>query len=147
MFSPLQSRKKYVGMNFNTGTRNMFENHYKAKDSAGHLTPKQFKYLYMARVDLIQGYEVLPDSQDAHVKELETIQYLLSFKLPHLAHACLNSSIELAARGKRSWAGDVLTAAKKLKFPIPSLNFVNATTSSVEAYRKLVKKAGEDYIQ
>ncbi|KAJ7724336.1 hypothetical protein DFH07DRAFT_722319, partial [Mycena maculata] len=65
----------------------------------------------------------------------------------HLARACLNSSIELAAAGKRSWAGDVLTAAKKLKFPIPPLDFLNATTSSVEAYQKLVEKAGENYIQ
>jgi hypothetical protein len=87
----IEVEEKYVGMHFNTSKRNMFEYHYKAKastarycahrimgieDSAGRLTPKQFKDLYMARVDchLIHGYEVSPGSEDVHVKQLETIQ-------------------------------------------------------------------------
>jgi hypothetical protein len=69
----------------------MFEDHYKAKastarycahkilgieDAAGRLTPKEFKTLYMARVDchLIHGCEVSPDSDDVHVKELCAVQ-------------------------------------------------------------------------
>ena len=38
------------------------------------------------------------------------LQYLLSLKPSHLARACLNSSIELAAARKKSWVGDVLSA-------------------------------------
>ena len=49
------------------------------------------------------------------------LQYLLSLWLYHLARAALNSSIELAARNKRSWAGDVLTAATKFPFDCPPL--------------------------
>jgi hypothetical protein len=58
-------QEKYVGMNFRTDTRNMFEDHYKAKastarycahrimrieDSTGRLTPKELKTLYTARL-------------------------------------------------------------------------------------------------
>ncbi|KAJ7508183.1 hypothetical protein B0H11DRAFT_1704589, partial [Mycena galericulata] len=175
---------------------NMFEERYKAKasttrycvhrimgikDSTGRLTPKQFKDLYMARVDchLIDGCEVSPDSEDVHVKELFAIhvdflrqvlnfhshsmvvvlftetgimllriwrfllllvylQYLLSLKLSHLARASFNSSIELAATGKKSWAGDVLIAAKKLPFECPPLDF---------AYRNYVEKNALEWLQ
>lgn len=46
------------------------------EDSTGALTPKQFKNLYMARVDchLIHGCEVSPDSEDVHVEQLCAIQ-------------------------------------------------------------------------
>ncbi|KAJ7846466.1 hypothetical protein B0H13DRAFT_2407849 [Mycena leptocephala] len=44
------------------------------------------------------------------------LRYILSLKLPHFAGARLNSSIELAAAGKKSWTGDVLIAATKLPF-------------------------------
>jgi hypothetical protein len=73
----IEFEEKYVGMKFNTSTRNMFADNYKAKastarycahritgieDSAGRLTPKQFKDVYMARLDchLIHGCEVSP---------------------------------------------------------------------------------------
>ncbi|KAF7344870.1 RNA-directed DNA polymerase from mobile element jockey [Mycena venus] len=175
----IKVEEKYVGMNFNTSTRNMFADHYKAKastarycahrimgieDSAGRLTPKQFKDLYMARVDchLIHGCKVSPDCEDVHVKQLcaiqvdflqqvlnvhsqsmlvclftETgimplqihrfllllgyLQYLLLLKLSHLARACLNNLIELAAAGKKSWVGDILIATKKMPFSIHRL--------------------------
>jgi hypothetical protein len=201
----IKVEEKYVGMNFNTSTRNMFPDHYKAKastarycvhrimgieDSAGRLTPKEFKNLYMARVDchLIHGCEVSPDCEDIHVKQLcaiqvdflrqvlnvhshsmlvtlftETgimplrirrfllllgyLQYLLSLKLSQLARACLNSSIELALAGKRSWVRDVLIAATKMPFAIPPLDFVNATEKSVEQYRKLVENGAEAWLQ
>jgi hypothetical protein len=160
------------------------------EDSAGRLTPKQFKNLYMARVDchLIHGCEVSPDCEDVHVKQLCTIQvdflrqvlnvhsqsmliclftetgimplrirrfllllgymqYLLSLKLSHLARACLNNSIELAAAGKKSWIGDVLIAAKKMPFSIPPLDFANATEKSIEGYRKLVERNAKEWLQ
>jgi hypothetical protein len=69
----------------------MFGDHYKAKastarycvhrimsieDSAGRPTPKQFKDLYMVRVDchIIYRCEVSPDCKDIHVKQLYVIQ-------------------------------------------------------------------------
>jgi hypothetical protein len=156
------------------------------EDSAGHLKPKQFKDLYMARVDRhpIHGCEFSPDYEDIYVKELCAIQivflrqvlnvhsqsmivalftetaivllrilrfllvigyliYLLSLKISHLTRACLNSSIELATAGKKSWVGDVLIAARKMPFSIRSLDFSNATEKTVEAYRKLVVKCAE----
>jgi hypothetical protein len=66
----VKSQAKYVGMNFPTDTRNMFEDHYKAKastarycvhrmmgieDSTGRLTPKELKTLYMARWTVISS--------------------------------------------------------------------------------------------
>jgi hypothetical protein len=86
----IKTEEKYVGMNFRTDTRNMFEDHYKAKastarycahrimgleDSTGRLTPKELKTPYMARVDchLIHGCEVSPDCEGIHVKELITV--------------------------------------------------------------------------
>ncbi|KAJ7601403.1 hypothetical protein DFH06DRAFT_1026134 [Mycena polygramma] len=201
----IKTKEKYVGMNFRTDTRNMFEDHYKAKastarycahrimgleDSTGRLTPKELKPLYMGRVDchLTHGCEVSPDSEDIHVKELcavqvdflrqmlnvhshsslaplftETgimplrvrrflillvyLQYLLSLKLPHLARASLNSSIELAAAGKRSWAGDVLTAATKLPFTCPAFEFRTATEKSVAEYRKTIESRALEWLQ
>jgi hypothetical protein len=63
---------------------------------------------------------------------LKVLQYLLSLKMPHLARAAFNSSIELAAMGKKSWAGDVLIAGSKLPFECPRLDFATATEESVE---------------
>jgi hypothetical protein len=46
------------------------------EDAAGRLIPKEFKTLYMARVDchLIHECEVSPDSDDVHLKELCAVQ-------------------------------------------------------------------------
>jgi hypothetical protein len=162
------------------------------EDSTGALTPKQFKNLYMARVDchLIHGCEVSPDSGDLYVKQLCVIQidfwrqalnvhshsmlvvlfietgfrimplrirrlllllgylkYLLSLKLSHLARACLASSIELAAARKKSWAGDVLIAARKMPFQLAPLDFANATEQSIESYRSMVENCAEKWLQ
>jgi hypothetical protein len=75
------------------------------------------------------------------------LQYLLSLKLSHLARASLNTSIELAREGKKSWVGDVLIAAKKLPFECPPLNFSSATEQSVEAYRKYIEKCTLEWLQ
>lgn len=75
-----------MGVNLSTEIQNMFAEHYKAKartarfcghrimaieDMTGRLTPNELKQLYMARVNchLIHGYEILPDSEDVHVKQ------------------------------------------------------------------------------
>jgi hypothetical protein len=201
----IKVQEKYVGMNFRTDTRNMFEDHYKMKastarycahrilgidDSTGRLTPKQYNTIYMARVDchLIHGCEVSPDNDDVHVKELCTVQidflreilnvhshsmhvplftetgimplrirrfllllvylqYLLTPKAPRLARAALNSSIELASAGKKSWARDVLTVATKLPFDCPPLDFSTATDKSVEQYRKSTEERALGWLE
>ncbi|KAJ6481604.1 hypothetical protein DFH09DRAFT_950531 [Mycena vulgaris] len=75
------------------------------------------------------------------------LQYIQSLKLSHFARACLNDSIELAAAGKKSWAGDVLIAARKLPFECPPLDFNSATEKSIEAYRKSVEKCALEWLQ
>ncbi|KAJ7038524.1 hypothetical protein C8F04DRAFT_1179543 [Mycena alexandri] len=79
------------------------------EDSAGCLTSKEFKDLYMARVDchLIHGCEVPPDSEDSHVKELEAIQ------LVSVDSCCFLVIYKLAATGKKCWAGDLVTAGNR----------------------------------
>ncbi|KAJ7936013.1 hypothetical protein B0H13DRAFT_1853716 [Mycena leptocephala] len=159
------------------------------EDSTGCLTPKEYKQLYMARVDchLIHGCEVSPDSNDNHVKELcdlqvnflrqilnvhshsmlaplftETgimplrvrrylvllvyLQYLLSPKLPVLARVCLKISIELARR-KKSWFGDLCTAASKLPFECPPPEIANTTPKSIEEYAKFMESLTLQWLQ
>jgi hypothetical protein len=47
------------------------------------------------------------------------LQYLLSPKAPIIARICLQSSVELARRKKKSWFGDVCKAASKLPIECP----------------------------
>jgi hypothetical protein len=49
--------------------------------------------------------------------------------------------------GKKSWARDVLTAAQKLPFHSPILDFSTATVQSVEAYRKLIEDSALKWFQ
>ncbi|KAJ6549537.1 hypothetical protein DFH09DRAFT_1086780 [Mycena vulgaris] len=52
------------------------------------------------------------------------------------------------AQGKRSWAGDVMKAAKNLRLrDCPPLDFSNATAKSAEAYRKTVEKCALEWLQ
>jgi hypothetical protein len=107
----IKFQEKYAGMHFRTDTRNMFEDHYKAKagtarycahrimgieDYTGRLTPKEPKTLYMARVDchLIHGCEASPDSEDKHVKELCAVH------VDFLLHV-LNVHSQSRQRGRR----------------------------------------------
>jgi hypothetical protein len=89
----VKSERKYFGINLRTDTRNLFENHYKAKsmhacycghrimmieDLTGRLLPKEPIQLYMARINfhLIHGCEISPDSEDMHLKQLCKVQLL-----------------------------------------------------------------------
>ncbi|KAJ7315542.1 hypothetical protein DFH08DRAFT_636406, partial [Mycena albidolilacea] len=161
----IEIEEKYVGVTFRTDMQNMLVAHYKAKactgqycahrimaveDMTGRLMPKELKELYMARVDrhLIHGCEIMPDSEDIHLKQLSQVQISfihnmlnlhprsmiaplftetgiiplrvrrLLLVLTHLVHwlgldkkhyawAALDSSIELAAKGKKCWAKDL----------------------------------------
>ncbi|KAJ7196337.1 hypothetical protein C8J57DRAFT_1106738, partial [Mycena rebaudengoi] len=75
------------------------------------------------------------------------LQYLVSLPHSHLMRACLNSSIELAASNKKSWVGDALTAATKLPFDFPQLDFATATPKSVEDYRKSIETRANQWLQ
>jgi hypothetical protein len=45
------------------------------EDMTGRLTPKELKELYMARnCHLIHGCEIMPDSEDIHLKRLSQVQ-------------------------------------------------------------------------
>ncbi|KAJ7081804.1 hypothetical protein B0H15DRAFT_994332 [Mycena belliarum] len=72
------------------------------------------------------------------VLALGYLQYLLILLPTHFARAAVNSSIKLAAAGKKSWAKDLLTAASKLPFPCPELDLANATALSVLDYAKMI---------
>jgi hypothetical protein len=80
----IKTKEKYVGVHFRADQPNIFAHHYQEKvstacycaqwimgpeDSAGHLAPKEYKQLYMARVDCH-----LIDCKDIHVKQLCDIQ-------------------------------------------------------------------------
>jgi hypothetical protein len=52
----------------------------------------------------------------------------------------LNSSIELAAVGKKLWAKDLISAGSKLPFACPSPDFANATSKYILEYTKIVDK-------
>jgi hypothetical protein len=73
--------------------------------------------------------------------------HLSAVPLSHLARACLNSSIELAGLRKKSWAGDVLTAATRLPFACPPLNFALAAEKTIDAYQKDIEARALGWLQ
>ncbi|KAJ7248235.1 hypothetical protein B0H12DRAFT_1020182 [Mycena haematopus] len=75
------------------------------------------------------------------------LQYLLGPKVPEFARACLKSSVELARRNKKSWFGDLCTAASKLPFECPLPEIENATPKSIEAYAKSVENLALQWLQ
>jgi hypothetical protein len=201
----IEIEEKYIGVNFRTDMQNMFAAHYKAKartgrycnrimaveDMTGRLMPKELKELYMARVDchLIWGCEIMPDSEDIHLKQLSQVQisfirnmlnlhphsmiaplftetgiiplrvqrlllvlthlvYWLGLDKKHYARAALNSSIELAAKGKKCWAKDLITAASRLPFQCPELVLIAPTTvEDIQTYAKAVDKLIKEWLQ
>jgi hypothetical protein len=76
------------------------------ENSMGHLTPKELKTLYIARVDchLIHSCEVCPDSEDIHVKALFTIQVEGLFGIP--IYAPLSSIISQLATPSHQVTGN-----------------------------------------
>lgn len=87
----IATRETYVGVTVQSGPGNMFKFLYSEKaskarfcghrilgleDKTGHLTPKELKPLYLARVDphLIYACEVSPDANNVHVDLLENVQ-------------------------------------------------------------------------
>ncbi|KAJ6458385.1 hypothetical protein C8R47DRAFT_995180 [Mycena vitilis] len=75
------------------------------------------------------------------------LQYLLGLLPTHFARAAVNSSIKLAALGKKSWAKDLITAASKLPFTCPGPDLQNATSNSILEYAKSVDTLMLQWIQ
>jgi ribonuclease HI len=73
--------------------------------------------------------------------------YFLSLGNTHLARAALNSSVELALDGKKSWALDLMKASQGLPFPCPELNLHGATVAGIEAYSKTVQSLLREWLQ
>jgi hypothetical protein len=69
---------------------------------------------------------------------LSYLRYLLGLEPTHLAKASLNSSLQLAVHGKKSWFGDVCKAASKMPFQCPPPDMHDATPKSIDNYGKLV---------
>ncbi|KAJ7689548.1 hypothetical protein B0H17DRAFT_937128, partial [Mycena rosella] len=75
------------------------------------------------------------------------LQYLLSLLPSHFACTAVNSSIKLAAAGKKSWAKDLMTAASKLPFECPGPDLANTTAVSILDYTKMVDGLMLEWIQ
>jgi hypothetical protein len=79
---------------------------------------------------------------------LSHLCYFLNLQDDHYARAALNSSIELAEKGKKSWASDLAKAITRLPFHCPELALTRQTThKDVENYAKLVRKLMMEWLQ
>ncbi|KAJ6501046.1 hypothetical protein C8R47DRAFT_970532 [Mycena vitilis] len=79
---------------------------------------------------------------------LKHLQYFLGLDKEHYARAALDSSLQLAARAKKSWAKDLITAASRLPFQCPELILTNATSIEyVKDYAKSVEKLMMEWLQ
>jgi hypothetical protein len=70
---------------------------------------------------------------------LNHLVYFLGLKKTDYARAALDSSIELCAQGKKSWAKDLITAASRLPFRCPEL--VLTDTTSIQDAQNYAKSA------
>ncbi|KAJ7242477.1 hypothetical protein C8J57DRAFT_1557735 [Mycena rebaudengoi] len=82
------------------------------------------------------------------ILDLSHLVYFLGLKDNSYARAALNSSIELAANGKKSWAKDLLTAVTRMPFELPELILTKSTTiEEIEEYSKVVKNSNLNWLQ
>jgi hypothetical protein len=66
----------------------------------------------------------------------------------YYAQAALDSSIELAAKGKKCWAKDLITAASRLPFHCPELVLIATTTvKDIQTYAKAVDNLMKKWLQ
>ena len=79
---------------------------------------------------------------------LKHLIYFLGLKNTDYARAALNSSLELAAGGKKSWVSDLIKAATRLPFRCPELVLTDTTSiRDVEIYAKLVDQLMLEWLQ
>ncbi|KAJ7742564.1 hypothetical protein B0H16DRAFT_1860835, partial [Mycena metata] len=79
---------------------------------------------------------------------LSHLIYFLGLAKEHFARAALDSSIELSARNKTSWAKDLIHAATRLPFHCPAFVLTHSTSiEDVEDYGKTVKILLQEWFQ
>jgi hypothetical protein len=79
---------------------------------------------------------------------LSHLCFFLNLQDDHYARAALNSSIELAEKGNKSWASDLVKAITRLPFQCPELALTRQTAyKDVENYAKLVRKLMMEWLQ
>jgi hypothetical protein len=81
---------------------------------------------------------IVPLRVRCFILALGYLQHLLSLPPTHFARAALNSSLQLAVLGKKSWARDLIIASSKLPFACPPPDLQNATPVSILDYAKSV---------
>lgn len=80
--------------------------------------------------------------------DLRHLVYFLGLNDDTYARAALNSSIELSAKGKKSWVKDLIKAASRLPFHTPTLVLTRSTSiKDIEDYAELVEKLMLDWLQ
>ncbi|KAJ7577256.1 hypothetical protein C8J56DRAFT_799007, partial [Mycena floridula] len=75
------------------------------------------------------------------------VRYLLSLKLSHYAGAAFRDSLELARRGKTSWAKDLQKAIQKMPFMVPVLPLIDPTDEVVKQIIDQITKGTEVWLQ
>ena len=79
---------------------------------------------------------------------LKRLIYFLGLKDTDYARTALNSSLELAAGGKKSWVADLTKAASRLPFGCPELFLTDVTSiRDVEIYATLADKLMLEWLQ
>ncbi|KAJ7246473.1 hypothetical protein C8J57DRAFT_1675268 [Mycena rebaudengoi] len=82
------------------------------------------------------------------ILDLSHLVYFLGLKDNSYARAALNSSIELAANGKKSWAKDLITAVTRMPFELPELILTKSTTiEEIEEYSQVIKNSNLNWLQ
>ena len=77
---------------------------------------------------------------------LNHLIYFLGLDKKDYARAALDSSLELSAKGKTSWAKDLITAASRLSFRCPVLVLTDMTSiEDVEDYSKTVDRLMKEW--
>jgi hypothetical protein len=79
---------------------------------------------------------------------LKHLVYFLGLDKREYARASLDSSLQLSARGKKSWVKDLIKAASRLPFQCPEMVLTDTTTIEyIENYAKLVEKLMLEWLQ
>jgi hypothetical protein len=79
---------------------------------------------------------------------LKHLIYFLGLEKKDYARAALDSSLELCAKGKASWAKDLIKAATRLPFDCPVLVLTDVTSiQDIENYGKAVNTLMQEWLQ
>jgi hypothetical protein len=80
---------------------------------------------------LFTGTGIMPLRVCRLLLVLSHLRYLLGLKDDHYARAASNSSIDLAEKGKKSWASNLTEAITRLPFHCPEFVLTRQTTGTL----------------